>query len=128
MFMRTTRPAETVPTESVTFREGEASFHKLVEHMASAVFVSRGGRLHYVNRAAQAITGYTREELLTMNFLDLLTPNGREPIELESAHMVRIHAKDGREYWLDITATPVDFDNEPSTLISAFDLTERKTD
>ena len=126
MFMRTTRPAERVPIESVIFREGEASFHTLVEHLASAVLVSRGGRLHYVNRAAQAITGYTREELLTMNFLDLLTPNGREPIELESQDMVRIRTKDDRECWLDITATPIDFDNEPSTLISAFDLTERK--
>jgi len=28
--------------------------------------------------------------------------------------------------WLDITATPIDFEGEPSRLITAFDLTERK--
>jgi len=35
----------------------EASFHTLVEIFASPVFVSGGKWFHYVNHAAEAITG-----------------------------------------------------------------------
>jgi PAS domain S-box-containing protein len=111
---------------SMALGESEVSFHTLVESIASAVFISRGERLHHVNHAAEAITGYTREELSSMNFWDLVPPDGRESDELSSQCVVRIHTKNHEERWLDITATLIDFDGQPSRLISAFDLTERK--
>src|SRR5258706_4790501 len=61
-----------------------------------------------------------------MNFWDLIPPDSREPVELASPCEVRILTKNHKERWLDITATPVDFDGEQSRLFSAFDLTERK--
>jgi two-component system, cell cycle response regulator len=117
--------------------QSELKFHKLTEAIASAIFISRGKRLHYVNHAAEVITGYTREELLSMSFWDLVHPDTREPvinrgreprgeIGLASRCEVRILTKNHEERWLDITATPIDFDGEQSRLISAFDLTERK--
>jgi two-component system, cell cycle response regulator len=125
--------------EEAHLRKGqsELKFHKLTEAIASAIFISRGKRLHYVNHAAEVITGYTREELLSMSFWDLVHPDTREPvinrgreprgeIGLASRCEVRILTKNQEERWLDITATPIDFDGEQSRLISAFDLTERK--
>ena len=56
---------------------GEASFRTLVEAIACAIFISQGKRLQYVNHAAEIITGYAREELLSMNFWDLVRP--RQP-------------------------------------------------
>jgi len=61
-----------------------------------------------------------------MNFWDLIPPDSREPLGLASRCEVRILTKNHEERWLDITATPIDFDGEQSRLISAFDLTERK--
>ena len=72
-----------------------------------------------------------------MSFQDLLHPDSREPlttwahthretIGLPSQCEVRILTKSHQERWLDITATPIDFDGERSVLISAFDLTNRK--
>jgi diguanylate cyclase (GGDEF)-like protein/PAS domain S-box-containing protein len=123
--------------QEAPLRQSEANFRTLAETIASAIFISRGKRLHYVNHAAEVITGYTREELLSMNFWDLVHPETREPvinrgrahreeIGLASQCEVRILTKNHEERWLDITATPIDFDGEPSRLISAFDLTERK--
>jgi len=106
--------------------ESDARFHALVETIATPIFISRGERLHYVNHAAEAITGYSREELSSMNFLDLVPPDSREPVGLASRCEVRILTKHHEERWLDITATAIDFDDEPGTLISAFDLTKRK--
>ena len=53
---------------------GEANFRTLAEAIACAVFISQGERLHYVNHAAETITGYAREELLSMTFWDLVHP------------------------------------------------------
>jgi len=125
MFMRATKRAGEAP-KTKTLRESEASFHFLAETIATPIFISRGERLHYVNYAAEVLTGYTRKELLSMNFWDLIPPDSREPLGLASRCEVRILTKNHEERWLDITATPIDFDGEQSRLISAFDLTERK--
>src|SRR5258708_19919779 len=63
-----------------TLWESEANFHTLAETIPSAIFISLGGRLHYVNHAAEIITGYPREELLTMNFWHLVPPGTRAPV------------------------------------------------
>jgi diguanylate cyclase (GGDEF)-like protein/PAS domain S-box-containing protein len=125
MFMRATKRAEETP-KIKTLRENEASFCFLVETIATPIFISGGERLHYVNHAAELLTGHTRKELLSMNFWDLIPPDSREPVELASRCEVRILTKNHSERWLDITATSIDFDGERSRLISAFDLTERK--
>src|SRR5437016_12282390 len=57
---------------------GEANFRSLAEAIACAIFISQGKRLQYVNHAAEIITGYAREELLSMNFWDLVHPDCRE--------------------------------------------------
>src|SRR5260370_27362530 len=57
---------------------GEANFRTLAEAIACAVFISKGVRLHYVNHAAETITRYAREELLSMPFWDLVHPRCRE--------------------------------------------------
>jgi diguanylate cyclase (GGDEF)-like protein/PAS domain S-box-containing protein len=116
---------------------GEASFRTLAEAIAAGIFVSQGKRLHYVNHAAQTITGYAREELLSMNFWDLVHPDFRElvlhreracqgDIVVRTQHEVKILAKSGDERWLDIRTGIIEFDGVLSSLVSAFDLTERK--
>ncbi len=125
MFMTATKRAGKAP-KIKTLRESEACFHFLVETIATPIFISRGERLHFVNHAAEVLTGYKRKELLSMNFGDLIPPDSREPLGLASRCEVRILTKNHKERWLDITATPIDFDGEQSRLISAFDLTERK--
>jgi len=124
-------------TRQQGLRQGEATFRALVESIASAIFISRGGRLRYVNHAAEIITGYARKELLRMSFQDLVdcdkpeVPTSRkrswaDEIELAPRCEVRISTKNHEQRWLDITATPVDFDDEPCAMISAFDLTDCK--
>src|SRR5207247_8435503 len=100
--------------------------HFLVERSETPIRIRRGERLHFVSHAAEVLTGYKRKELLSMNFGDLIPPDSREPLGLASRCEVRILTKNHKERWLDITATPIDFDGEQSRLISAFDLTERK--
>ena len=115
----------------------EADSRTLAEAIAGAIFVSQGKRLHYVNHAAATITGYTREELLSMNFWDLVHSDSRELVgDRERRHQrqivvrtqqeVKILAKGGEERWLDIRTGIIEFDGVLSSLVSGFDVTDRK--
>lgn len=113
---------------------GEAKSRTLAEAVASGIFISHGKRLHYVNHAAETITGYAREELLSMNFWDLVHPDCRELVSNQGRAgrgdaeqcEIKIFTKDGGERWLDISTATIAFDGMPASLVSAFDLTERK--
>src|SRR5260370_5892775 len=137
MFMRAPKRAGEAAMRGKALRESDANFRTLAETIASAIFISRGGRLHYVNHAAEIITGYAREELLTMNFWDLVPPGTRDPVinrgwvhreenGIASGGEMRILTKNHEERWLEITSPTIDFDAEPGPLISAFDLTKHK--
>jgi diguanylate cyclase (GGDEF)-like protein/PAS domain S-box-containing protein len=121
-------PAEFAPPEGGSFRESARNFRTLFETMASAIFICRGKFLSYVNRAAEVITGYTREELISMDFCDLVHPDSKDLITDGSParYQIKILTKDREERWLDITATAVDLEGAPGRLVSAFDFTEHK--
>jgi PAS domain S-box-containing protein len=103
---------------------GEANFRTLAE--------AQGERLHYVNHAAETITGYAREELLTMDFWDLVHPGCRELVLNRGGarqgdaeqYEAKILTKNGDERWLNISTTMIEFDGMLASLVSAFDLTE----
>jgi len=112
----------------------EADFRTLAEAVAGPIFISQGNRLHYVNHAAEIVTGYAREQLLSMNFSDLLHADSRELIlglertrqEYIAQHEVKILAKSGEARWLEIRIARIEFDGALSSLVSAFDVTQRK--
>jgi PAS domain S-box-containing protein len=88
---------------------GEANFRTLAEAIACAIFIRQGERLHYVNHAAETITGYAREELLAMDFWDLVHPDCRELVLNRGGarqgnaeqYEAKILTKNGDERWLD---------------------------
>jgi two-component system cell cycle sensor histidine kinase/response regulator CckA len=118
-------------------RESEAKFRALTETTASAIMILRGDRFLYVNPAAEAILGYAREELEGRAFDDFIHPDFRQVIKerrearlrgepVPSRYEVKIVAMDGRERWIDLTATVIEFEGEPAILVTAFDITESK--
>jgi PAS domain-containing protein len=73
--------AEEAPPGGGTPQGSSGHFRTLADYIGPAVFIIRGKRLHHVNHAAEVITGYTRKELLSMSFCDLVYPERRrEPI------------------------------------------------
>ena len=109
-------------------------FHAVADAIACAIFISRDNGLHYVNRAAESITGYARDELLSMSFWDLVHPDSRELLlNRESTsqrgteqHEIKILAKSDKVRWLEITIATMEFEGVLSTLVSAYDVTEHK--
>src|SRR5438876_639167 len=69
-----------------------------------------------------------------MTFWDLVHPDCRELVSNRGGvrqgdaeqHAVKILAKNGDERWLDISTTMIEFDGMLASVVSAFDVTERK--
>ena len=120
-----------------SLEESEAKFRALADAIPTAVFVEQGTRCCYANRAAERITGYSREELLAINFWRLMLLSSRKALverasdrldadQSASRYETRILAKDGKMLRLDVTVGMFQHEGGLAALITALDITERK--
>lgn len=118
-------------------KQSEAKFRSLAETASCGIMIYQGDKIRYVNPAAEVLTGYGREELLTMNFCHLAAPGSREllrerglaPLRGEpvpARFEVKITTKSGEERWLDLTVGIIEYEGKPAGLGTAFDITDRK--
>lgn len=118
-------------------RESERKFSVLAETMPAAIFVYQGDKYIYVNPAAENITGYSKEELIGMNFWDWASPEYKDVLRdrgrarqmgepVTSRYEVKYRSKDGREGWADFAAGLIEYGGKPAVIAVAFDITKRK--
>lgn len=118
-------------------QSSEAKFRAVAETASSAIYIHDGEQLLFVNRAAELMTGYSRDQLTKMDMWKLVHPDDRELVrERAEARMraqavpqryeYRIIARNGEVRWLDFSANIVHFDGKACVLATAFDITERK--
>jgi PAS domain S-box-containing protein len=120
-----------------TLRQSEEKFRILAETAASAIYVQDASRFLYVNPASEAISGYTRGELLGMPPYQLAHPSVREEVRQRALGRLRgeshpshvefpIVTKSGETRWLDFRVSVIPYDGSPAILATAFDVTERR--
>jgi PAS domain S-box-containing protein len=120
--------------EERSLHMNEAKFRALAESIPAAVFIEQGTRSCYVNHAAESITGYQREELLSMNFWQLLLPQSRDEVlqraiksfnedEAPSRYEIEILTKKKEVRRLDVTVGLFGLEGSLAALITAFDIT-----
>lgn len=116
--------------------EREGIFRAITETTAFAVWMHTGERIIYANPAAEEISGYSLEELTSMDVWDLVHPAERPQVKrrgrmrLEGAalperSLLRISRKDGAERILDISANTTRLSGTPVVIVTAVDITER---
>lgn len=117
--------------------ESEAKFRMLTEAIPAAVFVEQDTQCCYVNYAAERITGYSRQELLGMNFWQLILPSSRNALIERSVKCAdgdesachdetQILNKKGEKRWLDVTVGTFQIKGKLAALIAGMDITDRK--
>lgn len=127
-------------TEFVTaekaLQESEARFRTLAQTASAAIFIYQE-KFNYVNPAAEELSGYTKEEMLRMNFWEIVHPDHREFVRergearlrretIPSRYEFKILRKDGGVRWIDFSAGIFKPNGSTSAIGTAFDITERK--
>jgi two-component system NarL family sensor kinase len=118
-------------------RESEAKFRLVAEMAPCAIWILQGERLVYVNRYAESLSGYSREELFSMNPWVLVDPEFRAMGEQRSnarlrgenpepRYQFKIRTKSGELRWLDFSGARTNFEGQPAILATAFDITAIK--
>jgi len=123
----------------VALQESEKKFRVLAETSPAAIFLYQGEKYIYVNPMAEALTGYSREELLTEDSWGWIHPDFRDLVrerarrrqigeKMPTRYEVKYYSRDGREGWVDFTAGLVEYEGKPAGLAMAFDITDRVRD
>jgi PAS domain S-box-containing protein len=121
----------------LALRESEAKFRLVAETAPCAIWILQGDRLVYVNRYAESLSGYSREELFSMNPWILVDPEFRAIGEQRSnarlrgenpdpRYQFKIRTKSGEVHWLDFSGARTNFEGKPAILATAFDITAIK--
>ncbi len=121
----------------LALEESETKFRILADTVAAAAFILQGSRMLYVNPAAERMTGYTKQELLSMDFWEVVHPDHRDAVKqgglarqrdgrMDEPFEIKLVSKDGEVIWVDLTGGLIEFEGRPAILGTAFDITERK--
>ena len=118
-------------------RESEERFRNLAESTPMAILIYQDNRWIYANPSAERITGYSREELTSMNFWDVVHPDFREMVaergkkrqsgeNVISSYEFKIVTKSGEDKWVLLNGTTSRLGGKPAGLINVIDITEMK--
>ena len=121
----------------LALKESEAQFRALAENSPAMIVIYRETRRLYVNPATETITGYSKDELLRMNLLDVVHPDFRELVRdrnlqrhrgeaVPDRYEVKLRTKRGDERWIDLSTTAIEYGGKPAFLANAIDITEKK--
>ena len=102
----------TVSEQGDKLKESEAQYRAIVESAVDMIYKTDGaGDFTFVNEITESITGYTRSELLSMNYLDMVSAGHKDKVRDFYTHQLAqkthttyyefpIVTKSGREIWL----------------------------
>ena len=118
-------------------KESEERFRIIADESPVSIAVYRDNRNLYVNPEASSILGYTKDELLKMDYMEFVHPDYRNLIKkMAQARMngksehkhyeIKIITKDGQEKWLETSSNLINYKGIPAGIVTSMDITERK--
>lgn len=118
-------------------KESEEKFRILAESTPMTIMMYQDDNWIYANPAAEALLGYTEEELCAMNFWDVVHPDDKAIIRERGSkrqkgevapvgYEFRVIDKNGTVKWVLLYGATVMYKGKPAGLISVIDITDRK--
>ena len=118
-------------------RESEEKYRLLVESATIGIVIAQDQRLKYINPKAMELVGYSKEELLSLDFVERIHPDDRDETigyylkflqgeETPTNHVFRILDKVGGTKWIDSNAVLINWEGRPASLNFLMEITKRK--
>jgi PAS domain S-box-containing protein len=117
-------------------KQAEELFRNLAGSSTVGVYIVQDGKFCYVNPQFQRYSGYSEDELLGKDSLDLVFPKDREIVRNNAIHMLkgdrttgyeyRSTTKDGSVRWVLETVASIQYHGRRATIGNYMDITESK--
>ncbi len=118
-------------------RESEQQFRVLAENAPVAIVFIRDRHCVYINEYAAAMSGYSKEELSTKDFWEIIHPDSRDMVrarglarqrgeEVPSRYEVKYVTKGGEIRWADLSGSRISYQGNPASIAMFMDITDRK--
>ena len=117
-------------------KRAEELYRTLANNSPSGVYIVQDGKFQFINPKFQKYAGYTEDELLGMDSLELVHPEDRQRVKENAIEMLkgkrlspyefRTIGKGGKTIWAMETVTPIHYKGKRASLGNFMDITERK--
>lgn len=115
----------------------EARFRMVSDTIDASIMLARESEVLYVNQGSEKLTGYTDTELMALPLMSIIHPDDSELVrqrfsarlrgEPVPAHYeIRIVTKSGDVRWNLLSAALMDYEGQPTVLLTAVDVTDSK--
>jgi len=126
-----------VAERTIKLKESEEKFRTLAETTPTAVMIFQNQKWIYSNPEGVKISGYSEDELYSMNFWEIVHPKYLKYIkkiglkEVSSVnkilnHELKIITKTGEKKWINLSGAETEFLGKPAGIVSAIDITKKK--
>ena len=115
----------------------EERYRSVVENANEIIIVTQNSLVKFANKKMEELSGYSRDELLSVAFIEFIHPDDRQFLvesdfhklsgdKFVAAHPVRLIDKQGQVIWMAISAVVINWEGRPATLNFVSDITERR--
>ncbi len=116
--------------------ETEKKYRAIAEKTHDAIYIYQGDRLLFVNDWLSKVTGYSKEELFSMDIWDLIHPDDKERLieiakrrasglEVPDKYTAKTITKDGRIAYCEFANTIITYNGKYAVLGAVRDITDR---
>ena len=123
-------------SSDILHNQSQQLLDSLFGNSPTAIHIIQNGIVQYANHQFQTYTGYSKAELLGMDYVTLVVPEDRDEVrdnalkilrgDLPSPHEYRIVTKNGKTGWVAETIISMQFQGQQAALGSFIDITEHK--
>ncbi|MCD6574953.1 diguanylate cyclase [Candidatus Aerophobetes bacterium] len=120
-------------------KESEKILKMILENLTTGVYIFQDKKFVFVNKAMEKLTGYTRRELLSINYLKLVDPSYREEMERLTNRVIEANTKNiplrpefiglrknGEKVWVENIPTVIKYNGKTAILGNLVDITDKR--